>query len=62
MPTIAEKWIQEGIEKGVEKGVEKGKIEVAEKMVRMGMTNTEIRKMTGLKISKIDEVRSRCLM
>ncbi len=57
MPTIAEKWVQEGVEKGVEKGIEKGKIEDAEKMIVKGMTNADIRDITGLSIKKIEEIR-----
>ena len=48
MPTIAEKWFQEGIEKG--------KIEDAEKMVSMGMSNDDIKNITGLSIDKIEEI------
>ncbi len=51
MPTIAEKWVQEGIEKG--------KIEDTEKMISLGMNNTEIRKITGLSIKKISEIRQK---
>jgi len=49
MPTIAEKWVQDG--------VLKGKIEDAEKMVEEGFTNTQIRNITGLSIKKIQEIR-----
>lgn len=53
MPTIAEELIREGMEKGMEKG----KIEDAEKMISKGMTNADIRDITGLSIKKIEEIR-----
>jgi hypothetical protein len=46
MPTIAEKWYQDGIEKGIEKGIEEGKIEDAHRMIDKGMTNADIRDIT----------------
>jgi len=49
MPTIAEKWVQEG--------VEKKEIEITEKMISLEMNNTEIRKITGLSIKKISQIR-----
>jgi predicted transposase YdaD len=57
MPTIAEKWYQDGIAKGIEKGIEEGKIEDAHKMIDKGMTNADIRDITGLSIKKIQELR-----
>ena len=55
MPTIAEKWVQEGIEKGIEKG----KIEAAEKMISRGMSNADVRDITGLSVKRIEEIRKR---
>jgi len=49
MPTIAEELIREGLEKG--------KIEAAEKMIAKGMSNADIRDITGLSIKKIEEIR-----
>jgi hypothetical protein len=49
MPTIAEKWVQDGIEKE--------KISTAEKMIEKGMTNADIRDITGLSIKRIEEIR-----
>lgn len=67
MPTIAQMWIKEGMEKGVEKGVEKGiekgikkeKMETAKKMIQLNMSTEDIRKITGLSIKKIDELRKK---
>jgi predicted transposase/invertase (TIGR01784 family) len=67
MPTIAEKWYQDGVEKGIEKGIERGiekgieegKIEDAHRMIDKGMTNADIRDITGLSIKKIQELRKR---
>jgi predicted transposase/invertase (TIGR01784 family) len=52
MPTIAEKWLQEGIEKGIEKN----QIEIVHKMAENGMGNTGIRKITGLSLAKIEQI------
>jgi predicted transposase/invertase (TIGR01784 family) len=57
IPTIAEKWyqdgvtegIEQGIEQGVEKGIEEGKIEAALNMIAKGMTNADIRAITAPK-------------
>jgi len=49
MPTIAEKWVQEG--------VEKEKIKTAEKLIELDMDNAQIRTVTGLAIKKIEEIR-----
>jgi predicted transposase/invertase (TIGR01784 family) len=37
MPTIAEKWLQEGIEKGIEKGIERGIEKGIEKGIERGI-------------------------
>ncbi|MBN1983330.1 MAG: hypothetical protein JW795_17470 [Chitinivibrionales bacterium] len=64
MLTIAEKWLQQGIEKGIEKGFDDGferrGIEVAERMIEKGMSNGDIRDITGLSIKKIEEIRQKC--
>lgn len=49
MPTIAEKWIQEGIEKN--------QLEIIEKMILNDMNTADIRKITGVSLSKIEQVR-----
>jgi predicted transposase/invertase (TIGR01784 family) len=55
MPTIAEKWFEDG----VEKGIEKGKIEDAVKMIEMGMSDDDINKITGLNRERIKELREK---
>jgi predicted transposase/invertase (TIGR01784 family) len=63
MRTIAEMWLQEGIEKGIEKGREQGieqaYIEMVDKMAQNGMSNADIRKITGLSLAKIGQIRKR---
>jgi predicted transposase/invertase (TIGR01784 family) len=59
IPTIAEKWCQDGVKEGVEKGIEEGKIEDALKMIAKGTTNAAIRDITGMSIKKIQKVRNR---
>jgi predicted transposase/invertase (TIGR01784 family) len=50
MPTIAEKLIQEGMQKE--------KLENAEKMLKKGISNADIRDITGLSIKKIEQIRN----
>jgi len=71
MPTIAEKWVQQGIErgiergieqgiqKGIEKGIEKKAVETAERMIEKGISNEDIRDITGLSINKIEELKKK---
>jgi len=49
MPTIAEKWVQDGRKER--------EIEIAEKMIYEGMDNAQIRNVTGLSIKKIEDIR-----
>jgi predicted transposase/invertase (TIGR01784 family) len=55
MPTIAEKWLQEGIEKGIEKT----QLEIVEKMILNGMGDADIHKITGMPLEKIRQVRKK---
>ncbi len=47
-----EKGIEKGIAKGIKKGKAEGKVEDALKMIEMGMTSSDIRKITGLTLKK----------
>jgi predicted transposase/invertase (TIGR01784 family) len=62
MPTIAEKLIQEGrIEgriEGKKVGKQEGITEVTEKMIQKGLSNADIRDITGLSIKKIEAIRN----
>ena len=49
--------LERGIKQGIEQGIEKGKIEDAEKMVEIGLSNTDIRKIAGLSLEKITRIR-----
>ncbi|KMQ49399.1 hypothetical protein CHISP_3693 [Chitinispirillum alkaliphilum] len=51
MPTIAEKWYQDG--------KTEGKIEAAQKMIELGMSDEQIEKITALGIEKIRELRGK---
>ena len=53
MPTIAEKWVQEGRKEGKIEGI----AELTEKMLQKGLSNADIRDITGLSIKKIEEIR-----
>ena len=54
-----EKGIEEGMEKGMEKGIEKGKLDIAEKMIDMGMPTADIIRITGLSSRRIASLRKK---
>jgi predicted transposase/invertase (TIGR01784 family) len=49
MPTIAEKWVEEG--------EKKKELEICRKLIEMKLDNAQIRNATGLSIKKIQEIR-----
>jgi SOS response regulatory protein OraA/RecX len=49
MPTSAEKWILEGKQKGF--------TDVAQKLIEKGLSDEDIRDITGLSIQKIQSLR-----
>src|SRR5512133_1758745 len=51
--------LERGIEKGIEKGIDIGVEKVVRKMISNNMSTTDIRKMTGLTASKINEIRKK---
>ena len=59
--TNVKKWEKEvyksGIEKGIEQGIEQKEREITEKMIRNGISNSDIRKITGISLSKIERMR-----
>ena len=57
LETNTKNWEKSVFEKGIEKGIEKTQIEMVEKMVLNGMNNTDIRKITGLSLQKITQMR-----
>jgi predicted transposase/invertase (TIGR01784 family) len=57
MLTIAEKWIQEGENRGFIKGRGEGLNTVACKSIEKGMSDEDIRDITGLSIQKIQLLR-----
>ena len=67
MPSIAEKLMKDGFERGIEKGIERGiekgieqnQTHTVEKMILNDMSNTDIRKITGVSLHKIEEIRKR---
>jgi len=65
MPTIAEAWLQEGIAEGIAKGKAEGIVEGKEadvlKMIELKMSNSDICKITGFNIKKINELRKKLL-
>jgi predicted transposase/invertase (TIGR01784 family) len=59
MPTIAEKWFQDGKTEGKTEGKIEGKIEVADKLMDIGMSDEQIIKATGLELNQIEELRKK---
>jgi len=59
MPSIAEKLMKDGFEKGIEKGIEQNQTHTVEKMILNDMSNTDIRKITGVSLHRIEEIRKR---
>jgi len=54
-----EQGIEKGIERGIEQGIEKGIGQVADKLIKRGMKNSDIRTITGLSFGKIDGLRKK---
>jgi predicted transposase/invertase (TIGR01784 family) len=52
--------LERGIEQGIEKGIEKNQLEIVEKMVQNDMNDSDIRKITGMSLAKIGQIRKRC--
>jgi ribosomal protein L10 len=55
MPSIAEKLMKDGFERGIEQN----QIHTVEKMILNEMSNTDIRKITGVSSHKLEEIRKR---
>ena len=59
--SILEKGIEQGIEQGIERGMERGMekrdLEITERMISNGMSNSDIRKTTGISLNKIERIR-----
>lgn len=52
--------LERGIEKGIERGIEKNQLEIVEKMLQNDMDNSDIRKITGMPLAKIEQIRKKC--
>jgi hypothetical protein len=55
--TRTKRWEASVLERGIEQGIEKRDLEIVDKMIRNNMSNAEIRKITGMSISKIEQIR-----
>jgi predicted transposase/invertase (TIGR01784 family) len=54
-----EKGIEQGIEKGFERGIEQAQLEIITKMISNGIDTSDIHKITGVSLSKIEQIRKR---
>ena len=52
-----ERGMKQGIEQGIEKGIEKKAREIAVKAIKMGMDNSVVVELTGLREDEIDIIR-----
>ena len=59
LETNTRNWEKMVFERGIEKGIEKTHIEIVEKMAENGMSNSDIRKITGLSLAKIAQIRKK---
>jgi len=57
--TRTKKWAESVLEQGIEQGIEKRDLEITEKMIRNKMTDSDIRKITGMAPLKIRQIRRR---
>ncbi|MCK4764082.1 MAG: hypothetical protein KAW12_17920, partial [Candidatus Aminicenantes bacterium] len=64
MPTLAQRWIdqgvelgiEEGIEKGIERGIEKGKIEAARGLIKNGVALGTIARSIGVPLKELKKL------
>jgi len=59
LETNTKNWEKAVLEKGIGTGIEKGYEIVAEKSIARGMSNEDIRAITGLSLSKILQIRKK---
>ncbi len=59
LETNTKNWEKAVFEKGIEKGIEKTQIEIVEKMANSGISNAEIRKITGMPLKKISQIKKK---
>ena len=61
MPSLAQRWMEEGIEKGIRKGKKEGalenKIEICRNLLKEGLNLETISKVTGLSTEKVLEIQ-----
>jgi predicted transposase/invertase (TIGR01784 family) len=61
MPSLAQRWVEEGkkrgIKIGIEKGIEKDKIDVCKNALNSGISPEVVSKITGLSLKKILEIK-----
>jgi predicted transposase/invertase (TIGR01784 family) len=58
LEAIRQRGFEEGIEKGFEKGYEQGILQVAKRLIDMGLDNSAIAAATGLSQDKIERLRN----
>jgi predicted transposase/invertase (TIGR01784 family) len=57
MPSLAQRWIEEGEEKGFKKGIVKEKIDVCKNALNSGISPEVVSKITGLSLKKVLEIK-----
>jgi predicted transposase/invertase (TIGR01784 family) len=56
MPTLAQRWVEQGVETGIKEGKKIEKIEIAKKLIKKGIDLNIIAESTGLPREEIDEL------
>ncbi len=59
LETNTKNWEKAVFEKGIKKGIEKNQADIVGKMALNGMSNTDIRKITGMSLQKITQIRKK---
>ena len=57
MPSLAQRWVEEGKEKGIKIGIEKDKIDVCRNALKSGISPETVSKITGLPLKKVLEIK-----
>ena len=59
MPSLAQRWIEQGIEQGIEEGRVEGKIETARELIKNGVAVDVIARSTGLSKKELEKIAAK---
>lgn len=58
MHSARQEGLEQGLEQGLKQGLEQGKLEIASNAIKLGLTNEQIRALTGLTEKSIEDIRN----